>query len=78
MRALKKGDTKSGTVKEFNYFVPLQSPFSVSSVYDLLCLSETWGLSLLSGGIRLCGDAVLLDFWCSFAEIFILSCLIAV
>ena len=77
MRALKKGDTKSGTVKKFN-FVPLQSPFSVSSVYDLLCLSETWGLSLLSGGIRLCGDAVLLDFWCSFAEIFILSCLIAV
>ena len=40
MRALKKGDTKSGTVKEFN-FVPLLSPFSVSSVYDLLCLSET-------------------------------------
>ena len=77
MRALKKGDTKSGTVKEFN-FVPLLSPFSVSSVYDLLCLSETWGLSLLSGGIRLCGDAVLLDFWCSFGESFILSCLIAV
>lgn len=77
MRALKKGDTKSGTVKKFN-FVPLLSPFSVSSVYDLLCLSETWGLSLLSGGIRLCGDAVLLDFSCSFAEIFILSCLIAV
>ena len=40
MRALKKGDTKSGTVKKFN-FVPLQSPFSVSPVYDLLCLSET-------------------------------------
>ena len=77
MRALKKGDTKSGTVKKFN-FVPLLSPFSVSCVYDLLCLSETWGLSLLSGGIRLCGDAVLLDFSCSFAEIFILSCLIAV
>ena len=77
MRALKKGDTKSGTVKKFN-FVPPLSPFSVSSVYDLLCLSETWGLSLLSGGIRLCGDAVLLDFSCSFAEIFILSCLIAV
>lgn len=77
MRALEKGDTKSGTVKKFN-FVPLLSPFSVSSVYDLLCLSETWGLSLLSGGIRLCGDAVLLDFSCSFAEIFILSCLIAV
>lgn len=77
MRALKKGDTKSGTVKKFN-FVPLLSPFSVSSVYDLLCLSETWGLSLLSGGIRLCGDAVLLDFSCSFAEIFILCCLIAV
>ena len=68
MRALKKGDTKSGTVKKFN-FVPLQSPFSVSSVYDFLCLSETEGLSLLSGGIRLCDDAVLLNFWCSFAEI---------
>ena len=40
MRALKKGDTKCGTVKEFN-FVPLQSPFSVSSVYDLLSLSKT-------------------------------------
>ena len=23
--------------------------------------------------VRVCGDAVLLDFWCSFAEIFILS-----
>ena len=78
MRALKKGDTKSGTVKEFNYFVPLLSPFSVSPVYDLLCLSETWGLSLLSGGIRLCSDAVLLNFWCSCAEIFILSYLVAV
>ena len=77
MRALKKGNTKSGTVKEFN-FVPLQSPFSVSSVYNLLWLNETWGLSLLIGGIRLCGDAVLLDFWCSCAEIFILSCLVAV
>ena len=40
MRALQKGDTKSGTVKEFN-FVPLQSPFSVLSVSDLQCLSET-------------------------------------
>ena len=25
-------------------------------------------------GVRVCGDAVLLDFWCSFAGIFILSC----
>ena len=24
------------------------------------------------GGIRVCGDAVLLDFWCGFVEIFIL------
>ena len=26
------------------------------------------------GGVRVCGDAVLLDFWCGVAEIFILSC----
>ena len=30
------------------------------------------------GGVRVCGDAVLLEFWCGFAEIFILSCGIAV
>lgn len=26
------------------------------------------------GDIRVCSDAVLLDFWCGFADIFILSC----
>ena len=30
------------------------------------------------GGVRVCGDAVLLDFWCGFSDIFILSCGIAV
>ena len=30
------------------------------------------------GGVRVCGDAVLLYFWCGFSEIFILSCGIAV
>ena len=30
------------------------------------------------GGVRVCGDAVLLEFWCGFAEIFILSCGISV
>ena len=30
------------------------------------------------GGVRVCGDAVLLDFWCGFAVIFIFSCGIAV
>ena len=34
--------------------------------------------NLLEGGVRVCGDAVLLDFWCGFAVIFILSCGIAV
>ena len=29
-------------------------------------------------GERVCGDVVLLDFWCGFAEIFILFCGIAV
>ena len=33
---------------------------------------------LLGGGIRVCSDAALLNFWCSFAEIFILSCSIVV
>ena len=28
--------------------------------------------------VRVCSDAVLLGFWCGFAEIFILSCGIAV
>ena len=32
----------------------------------------------IEGGVRVCGDAVLLDFWCGFWEIFILSCGIAV
>ena len=35
-------------------------------------------LFLLRGGVRVCGDAVLLDFWCGFAVIFILSSGIAV
>ena len=30
------------------------------------------------GGVRVCGDAVLRYFWCSFAVIFILTCGIAV
>jgi len=29
---------------------------------------------LLGGGVRVCSDAALLNFWCGFAEIFILSC----
>ena len=33
---------------------------------------------LTEWAVRVCSDAVLLDFWCSFAEIFILSCGIAV
>ena len=32
----------------------------------------------MEGGVRVCSDAVLLDFWCGFAVIFILSCGIAV
>ena len=35
-------------------------------------------VQLWEGGIRVCSDAVLLDFWCGFAEIFTLSCGIAV
>ena len=30
------------------------------------------------GGVRVCNDAILLDLWCSFEGIFILSCSIAV
>ena len=33
---------------------------------------------LLEGGLRVCNDAILLDFWCSFAGILILSCGIVV
>ena len=29
---------------------------------------------LLQGGLRVCNDAILLDLWCSFEGIFILSC----
>ena len=32
----------------------------------------------MTGFVRVCGDEVLLDSWCGFAEIFILSCCIAV
>ena len=32
----------------------------------------------MEGGVRVCGDTVLLDFWCGFGEIFILSGGIAV
>ena len=32
----------------------------------------------IEGGVRVCGDAVLLYFWCGFSDIFILSCGIAV
>ena len=30
------------------------------------------------GSVRVCGDGDLLNFWCGFAEIFILICCIAV
>ena len=33
---------------------------------------------LMEGDIRVCSDVVFPDFWCGFAEIFILSCGIAV
>ena len=33
---------------------------------------------LLQGSLRVCNDAILLDLWCSFEGIFILSCGIAV
>ena len=36
------------------------------------------GITTTEEGVRVCGDAVLLDFWCGFAVIFILSCGIAV
>ena len=36
------------------------------------------GFLLREGGVRVCGAGVLLDFWCGFAEIYILSCGIAV
>ena len=61
--------------------------FSCQS-YTLHCLGLVWfeiscpasqdGYNLCEGGVRVCGDAVLLDFWCGFAVIFILSCVIAV
>ena len=43
------------------------------STWCLLCKTRD-----LEGSIRVCGDAVLLDFWCCFAKIFIFSCHIAV
>ena len=39
--------------------------------------NKNWKLSM-KGFVRVCGDEVLLDSWCGFAEIFILSCCIAV
>ena len=33
---------------------------------------------LLGWGVRVCSDVALLDFWCGFAEIFILRCSIVV
>ena len=35
-------------------------------------------ISSMEGGVKACGDVVLLNFWCGFAEIVILSCGIAV
>ena len=32
----------------------------------------------MEGHVRVCSDVVFPDFWCGFAEIFILSCGIAV
>ena len=37
--------------------------------------SQLAGIILLNeGGVRVCSDVVVLDFWCRFAEIFILIC----
>ena len=41
-------------------------------------LNRPFSQIMTEGGVRVCGDAVLLDLWCGFAVIFILSCGIAV
>ena len=53
------------------------NPFYTAFLTEKVPLSYTF-LSCLEGGVRVCGDAVLLDFWCGFAVIFILSCGITV
>ena len=40
--------------------------------------TQPLNLQLTEGGVRVCGDAVLLDFCCGFAVMFILGCCIAV
>ena len=48
----------------------------VAKVFFNLALKYPAQTSFLlrEGSVRVCGDAVLLDFWCGFAEIYILCC----
>ena len=53
---------------------PLQKGKRSTSACHFFKLGTSTFSLLKEGGVRVCGDAVLLDFWCGFAVIFILSC----
>ena len=50
----------------------------INSIHLSLKLSESVNAQLIAGIEGAEGFAVMLDFWCGFSEIFILSCDIAV
>ena len=52
----------------FNHY--LKERVTNEANYNLLLAAQLQS----EGGVRVCGYAVLLDFWCGFAEIYILSC----
>jgi len=56
----------------YGYLLPFECS-CIASRYKELC-----SVALAEGGVRVCGDAVLHYFWCSFAVIFILTRGIAV
>ena len=60
------------------FFLVKVTRCAVSVWFEISRPASQDGYNLCEGGVRVCGDAVLLDFWCGFAVIFILSCGIAV
>ena len=57
---------------------PLDNAMGSPSTYPLDSDLSNGQRGLMEGGVRVCSDTVLLDFWCSFADIFNLSCGIVV
>ena len=78
LRSYFEGGEKWKNISMDFFFLVKVTRCAVSVWFEISCPASQDGYNLCEGGVRVCGDAVLLDFWCGFAVIFILSCGITV